>query len=109
MRTAARLSLSVKYQWPEAAWVKLEISPRTHSDGMLRSSNWPTAWFNWATVRISRANTSFVTDNPIVIRVSEPIYVHRPYAAGPHHNRTAAPPPGCPQRQQIPCKSLFLH
>ncbi|CFP71321.1 Uncharacterised protein [Bordetella pertussis] len=50
-----------------------------------------------------------MTDNPIVIRVSEPIYVHRPYAAGPHHNRTAAPPPGCPQRQQIPCKSLFLH
>ncbi|MEE9940698.1 hypothetical protein WJ974_09725 [Achromobacter xylosoxidans] len=70
-RTAARLSLSVKYQCPEAACVKFEISPRTHSAGMLRSNNCPTAWFSWATVRISRVNTLFVTASSIVIRLSD--------------------------------------
>src|SRR5690606_26736744 len=81
-RTAARLSFKVKYQWPDAAWVKLEISPRTHNDGMLRSNNWPTAWFSWATVMISRVNTSFLTGNSTVIRLSEEITVHRACPAG---------------------------
>src|SRR5690349_2861480 len=70
-RTAARLSLSVKYQCPDAACVKLEISPRTHSAGMLRSNNCPTAWFDWATVRISRANALFVTGSSIVMGLSD--------------------------------------
>ncbi|MNR17107.1 hypothetical protein D3C85_1337490 [compost metagenome] len=70
-RTEARLSLSVKYQCPEAACVKLEISPRTHNAGMLRSNNCPTAWFSWATVRISRVNALFVTATSIVMGLSD--------------------------------------
>ena len=38
-RICAPASLSEKYQWPLAARVKLEISPRTQPSGKLRSSN----------------------------------------------------------------------
>ena len=36
-RTAAPLSLRVKYQWPEGARVRLEISPAIQARGRLRS------------------------------------------------------------------------
>jgi hypothetical protein len=38
--------LRVKYQCPELARVKLEISPEIHVNGKLRSSNCATAWLS---------------------------------------------------------------
>ena len=99
--------LIVKYQCPEAACVKLEISPRTHIAGMLRSNNCPTAWFSWATVRISRANTLFVTENSIVIRLFRCIPVHRAYGAGRNHTLFRALCAHRPQSQHFHSKSLI--
>jgi hypothetical protein len=49
-RTWAPSSLRVKYQWPEAARVKLEISPAIQVRGNERSSRRATAWFRALTV-----------------------------------------------------------
>ena len=49
-RTCAALSLSVKYQWPELARVKLEISPAIQVSGNERSSRRATAWLSAETV-----------------------------------------------------------
>ena len=94
--------LIVKYQCPEAACVKLEISPRTHIAGMLRSNNCPTAWFSWATVRISRANTLFVTENSIVIRLSGA------YLSTGHTGRAAIIPCSGPCAPIGPRASIFI-
>lgn len=48
--TCAILSLRVKYQCPEAALVKLEISPAIHTKGKLHSSISATVLFNSVTV-----------------------------------------------------------
>src|SRR5690606_40576160 len=80
--TAARSSLRVKYQCPEAAWVKLETSPRTHSNGMLHSNNCPTAWLSWATDRICPVKSSCVNANAVDIRLPGQAAVHRTGGAG---------------------------
>ena len=49
-RTWAASSFSVKYQWPELARVKLEISPPIQVSGKLRSSNRATCWLSAVTV-----------------------------------------------------------
>ncbi|MNL13437.1 hypothetical protein D3C87_1343440 [compost metagenome] len=53
-RICARASLSEKYQWPLAARVKFEISPRTQASGKLRSSTPAIAWFSSLTGITSR-------------------------------------------------------
>jgi hypothetical protein len=49
----------VKYQWPDAARVKLDISPETHASGKLRSNIRATAWFNADTVSTGGAISAF--------------------------------------------------
>ncbi|SPC07026.1 Exodeoxyribonuclease 7 large subunit (modular protein) [Cupriavidus taiwanensis] len=53
-RICARASFSEKYQWPLAARVKFEISPRTQASGKLRSSTRAMAWFSSPTGITSR-------------------------------------------------------
>ncbi|SOY56075.1 Exodeoxyribonuclease 7 large subunit (modular protein) [Cupriavidus taiwanensis] len=53
-RICARASLSEKYQWPLAARVKFEISPRTQASGKLRSSTRAIAWLSSPTGITSR-------------------------------------------------------
>jgi hypothetical protein len=45
----------VKYQWPDAARVKLEISPDIQAKGKLRSSIRDTAWLSADTVNTGGA------------------------------------------------------
>src|SRR5690606_19183866 len=71
-RTAAPSSFTEKYQWPDAAWVKLEISPRTQMREKLPSSSAPTRRFNWLTVHTPSPAGSipFVSMRNILFTVS---------------------------------------
>ncbi|SOZ37100.1 Exodeoxyribonuclease 7 large subunit (modular protein) [Cupriavidus neocaledonicus] len=53
-RICARASFSEKYQWPLAARVKFEISPRTQASGKLRSNTRAMAWLSSPTGITSR-------------------------------------------------------
>jgi uncharacterized membrane protein len=67
----------VKYQWPEAACVKFEISPETHASGKLRSSILATAWFSAETVIAGGVVLGFVDKISVFMRASKAKSVHR--------------------------------
>src|SRR5690606_27277623 len=62
--TAAASSLIEKYQCPEAAWVKLEISPRTQTWGNSEASKRPTARLSCPTEKMTPDAASTIKKLP---------------------------------------------
>jgi hypothetical protein len=66
----------VKYQWPELARVKLDISPDIHVSGKLRSSRRLTAWLS-ALTEITAACGALLSGVRVVFIVQERETVHK--------------------------------
>jgi c-di-GMP-binding flagellar brake protein YcgR len=76
-RTCAASSLSVKYQCPDAARVKLEISPEIQASGKFLSNIRATAWFRAETVSAGGMDIGFSDGLVGIMRFSEVKPVHR--------------------------------